>query len=570
MKVKKLTISSLSVTPGHWPIITTAGPNSRVSFFGAAQDAWSWAQLPENHAKAWFNRVSPDIANLMTALETRPNRCTDPRVGKLSLKWEAAGKVRIFAICDYWTQVALKPLHEHLLKILSVIPTDGTFNQVASVESLAAEGHKELFSYDLKSATDLIPVQLYEGILVELLGPELTEAWIKLLTDREFSRPKGYEGPSVRYTRGQPMGAYSSWAALALGHHALVQYAASRVGKYPFSAYRVLGDDITIASPEVASEYLQLCDQFGIPVGLAKSYVSKIGLFNFANQTFLDNSNLSPASLKEFLKGPKDSAVLTGLAARLMSRGWFRIEIPALLRLFCSPKDWSSLRGALIGQEHDVPNLRRVSRTILWVQSPLAKALAPDDIQLYRAWMAAVMQPPKFLAGGKVTHSELPFEKELLSEQFKLKEKELAQKLDTLKKGVMKNLVWFQDYPDTEEANRLDITPLLEVVRRNFTVLNHGYRQAVEGYWEALALVPTLSSWTGFQYQYRNLQRLLEAEDLLSPPPRMDSLENFVLLGSRVQKRKARALPRLVSKLEKSFKNFSVESSATEQPSDQG
>jgi hypothetical protein len=184
--------------------------------------------------------------------------------------------------------------------------------------------------------------------------------------------------------------------------------------------------------------------------------------------------------------------------------------------------------------------------------------------------MAAVMQPPKFLAGGKVTHSELPFEKELLSEQFKLKEKELAQKLDTLKKGVMKNLVWFQDYPDTEEANRLDITPLLEVVRRNFTVLNHGYRQAVEGYWEALALVPTLSSWTGFQYQYRNLQRLLEAEDLLSSPPRMDSLENFVLLGSRVQKRKARALPRLVSKLEKSFKNFSVESSATEQPSDQG
>jgi len=570
IKAQKVKTSDLVTKSGHWPIITTAGPNSKISFLGAAQDAWSWAQQPVNHAKAWFQLVDPDVADLMSTMETRPFRHHDPKTGKLSLKWEAAGKVRIFAICDYWTQVALKPLHEHLLRVLSALPTDATFNQVASVESLAAEGHKELFSYDLKSATDLIPKQIYVELLRHLMGPEVTEAWILLLTDRVFSRPKGHEGPPIRYTRGQPMGAYSSWAALALGHHALVQFAAHRVGKYPFSAYRVLGDDITIASKEVASEYLQLCEQYGIPVGLAKSYVSKIGLFNFANQTFLDGSNLSPASLKEFLKGPRNSATLTGLADRLMSRGWFPVKIPALLRLFVPPKDWSSLRGALIGEEHNAPLLRRVSRTILWVQSPLAKALAPDDIQLYRAWMAAVIQPPKFLAGGMVTNSELPFEKELLSAQMALKSAELSRSVESLKKGAMNNLVWFQDYPDTEEANRLDIAPLLEVVRRNFTVLNHSYRSAVDGYWDALALIPTLEKWTGFQYQYRNLQRLLEAEEALTPGPRMDSIENFLALGSRLQKRKARALPRLVSKLERAYKTFSVDTQAAEQPSDQG
>jgi len=33
------------------------------------------------------------------------------RIGQLSLKEEAAGKVRVFAMVDIWTQSLLKPLH---------------------------------------------------------------------------------------------------------------------------------------------------------------------------------------------------------------------------------------------------------------------------------------------------------------------------------------------------------------------------------------------------------------------------------------------------------------------------
>jgi len=33
------------------------------------------------------------------------------RIGQLSLKEEAAGKVRVFAMVDIWTQSVLKPLH---------------------------------------------------------------------------------------------------------------------------------------------------------------------------------------------------------------------------------------------------------------------------------------------------------------------------------------------------------------------------------------------------------------------------------------------------------------------------
>jgi len=49
----------------------------------------------------------------------------------------------------------------------------------------------------------------------------------RLLSDsKEFSKENGI----YRYAIGQPMGALSSWAMLALTHHLIVQIAAQRVG----------------------------------------------------------------------------------------------------------------------------------------------------------------------------------------------------------------------------------------------------------------------------------------------------------------------------------------------------
>jgi len=51
-------------------------------------------------------------------------------LGKLAVKGEAAGKVRVFAMVDPWTQWVLKPLHSNLFKVLAKLPMDGTFNQL--------------------------------------------------------------------------------------------------------------------------------------------------------------------------------------------------------------------------------------------------------------------------------------------------------------------------------------------------------------------------------------------------------------------------------------------------------
>lgn len=283
-------------------------------------------------------------------------------VGRLHAIPEPAGKVRVVAICDYFSQVALKPVHDFLFDILRALPTDATFDQEGAVKAFADRGYKDIYSYDLKSATDLIPKELYLEVMEPLLGPKGTSLWMNLLADRDFFvKPKDFYGRVeiepheryVRYTRGQPMGAYSSWGGLALVHHALVQYAAALAGhKGWFTAYVVLGDDITIADAACAEKYLYLCKRYGITVGLAKSLVSNKGLMNFASQTLIDGKNISPISLREDL-GSQNLDRRIEFASRIRRRWYEGTEtdprsITALRQILTAPQ-WLAIEPELRG-----------------------------------------------------------------------------------------------------------------------------------------------------------------------------------------------------------------------------
>lgn len=105
------------------------------------------------------------------------------------------------------------------------------------------------------------------------------------------------------------MGAYSSWAMLALTHHLLVQVSAWRAGVVPvgtwFQDYAVLGDDLVIANKVVAMEYLKLLKELGMEVNLSKSLLSDRGTcLEFAKRTIFVHpdgswSDISPIPLKE-------------------------------------------------------------------------------------------------------------------------------------------------------------------------------------------------------------------------------------------------------------------------------
>jgi len=235
--------------------------------------------------------------------------------GRLSLKFEAAGKVRVFAMVDYFSQYALRPLADDMMRVLRGHPSDATFFQNIRVEETLKENYRTCYSFDLKSATDLIPSQLYKIVLGARYGDEFTHAWFDLLVNREFMVMKTKTTAlreRIRYTRGQPMGALSSWASLALIHHYLVWLAAYRVNKQlaqTFKEYLVLGDDLVIFNKQVAKSYLDVCNDYGITVGLPKSFVSEEGLYQFASQNILKGEFISPLPLKDALASSMYSSV---------------------------------------------------------------------------------------------------------------------------------------------------------------------------------------------------------------------------------------------------------------------
>jgi hypothetical protein len=193
---------------------------------------------------------------------------------KLSLVKDKEAKCRIVAILDYWSQSALKPLHEALMSFLRGLKGDCTFNQGGFRACLPQSG--PYHSLDLTSATDRLPIAIQVPVLATLVGSmEYAEAWRVTCVDREFRTTWGNRSV-VRYGAGQPMGAYSSWAMFTVTHHAIVRLAALRAGFNPrWSGYALLGDDIVISNDAVAEQYRTILADLGVSISEQKTHVSR-------------------------------------------------------------------------------------------------------------------------------------------------------------------------------------------------------------------------------------------------------------------------------------------------------
>lgn len=82
------------------------------------------------------------------------------------------------------------------------------------------------------------------------------------MTTRKLRFPRGNK--EVSYGVGQPMGLYSSWAALAITNHALVKLCAKLEDIDDFEHYFILGDDISIFHPKVGERYVSLMSDLGV------------------------------------------------------------------------------------------------------------------------------------------------------------------------------------------------------------------------------------------------------------------------------------------------------------------
>jgi hypothetical protein len=128
-------------------------------------------------------------------------------IGKLGCVKDQAGKSRIVGITNYWIQIALKPLHDAIFRLLKDVPMDGTHNQEGPLQLLLERAPKGtvFHSFDLSAATDRLPLEVQMQVL-NYLASSLGSDWGNLMKSLTWN----WKGVDYKYAVGQPMGAYSS------------------------------------------------------------------------------------------------------------------------------------------------------------------------------------------------------------------------------------------------------------------------------------------------------------------------------------------------------------------------
>lgn len=273
------------------------------------------------------NWITQWLIKQSKSFETEDNYLT----GKLGFISENAGKTRIFAIGDYWSQLSLKPIQISLYRTLQSISTDSTKNQEQGFQSLVKEslGYRT-YCFDLSSASDRIPAIMQKHRLELMTNQTIAESWLSIMTDRHFHIKS--TGTNVKWKVCQPLGLLSSFPSFALWHHDIVQLSYNWENFHKgrplrfFKQYRILGDDIVIFNTKVAKRYQWLLKQLGININLSKSIIgtSESSQIEFAKRLAKDGKEMS--SIKYNILSKSDILSILDLVELLYKRDFISTD----------------------------------------------------------------------------------------------------------------------------------------------------------------------------------------------------------------------------------------------------
>lgn len=317
LALKDLGIGKLLVKkPNLFHFSMKAGPNAPLAVLGIGFDLIGWMCNPKKwymyclmcYTRGYYVCLTVFVVSSLVLVPLLPIVFwwdAIPLLGRIAVLEEARGKRRLIGITDWWTQVLFKPLHTSVYRQLDRLRSDGTRDQTAVVEyfisrlnlkgkCLVGLKGKRCQSMDLSAATDRLPVKLQAQIL-NILGYQ-GDLWMSLL-DRHWL----LDGKMVKYAVGQPMGAYSSFAMLALTHHVIVNIAARRAHCHPKNLiYMVLGDDGAMANSKVSKQYVKLFSILGMEINPIKGFDGTV--LEFAKQLWtISGINVSPIGPKNIM-----------------------------------------------------------------------------------------------------------------------------------------------------------------------------------------------------------------------------------------------------------------------------
>jgi hypothetical protein len=133
------------------------------------------------------------------------------------------------------------------------------------------------------------------------------------------------------------MGAYLSWAMLALTHHLLIRYSARRCLINDFKDYAVLGDDVVIHNKLVADEYLGIMRHLGVHINFSKSVISH-DFVEFAKVLRGPNIDITPLGPGVILRFLRDGNYIGAVITELVKTRYFRHYSACLKFLDSLPK----------------------------------------------------------------------------------------------------------------------------------------------------------------------------------------------------------------------------------------
>lgn len=305
---------------------TKSGPN------GHALNSWltDFNQLPETLRDSIKCLGGPKMESYIDSLDkavlTWLSRFfsfkESGKFRKLSYFPDKEGKTRVIAILDFFSQSVLKPLHLYLFSFLRKIDQDVTFNQNSFKDKI--KDWEVFYSVDLKSATDRFPISVISQVLRGRLPASYVSAWEDIMVGYPFIS----DDREFKYSVGNPMGAYSSWASFAVAHHFIFFVIAKELNiPYKTLKYVLLGDDVLIGSADIARRYMEIMKNLGVEISLQKTHVSP-NFCEFAKQLIYRGENISPFPISSIKNSGKSYDLLTALLVSEREKGWDFVSLP--------------------------------------------------------------------------------------------------------------------------------------------------------------------------------------------------------------------------------------------------
>lgn len=299
---------------------TKSGPNGQVLWSALADLSVLPNTLIEDIKVIGGKRLTSRIETLLRYLPILVPifKVVGRKFRKVSAIPDQEGKTREVAILDYWSQTALRGLHQYLFNVLRKIHQDCTFNQGGFRDKVSWNNGHLYHSVDLSTATDRFPIELISLVLKGRFSDKYVNSWRNIMVGYPFDSVCG----PIRYAAGNPMGAYSSWASFALAHHYVMFYCCKRLKLNWLDApYVLLGDDIVIKHDALAQEYMNCMTQLGVEFSLQKSHISPY-MFEFAKRIFHQGTEITPFPIAALWTTRNTPSLMLNVLVNEVSKGW--------------------------------------------------------------------------------------------------------------------------------------------------------------------------------------------------------------------------------------------------------